>query len=61
VSRPDSALPGDQQETTSLPVESARQCDSRPEFSPLWGLALILGEIAVRIERRRAEEHEDAA
>ncbi len=25
--------------------------------SPLWGLTLVLAEIAERLERRRAEEH----
>jgi hypothetical protein len=32
-----------------------------PESSPLWGLALVLAEIAERVERRRAEEHSQRA
>ncbi len=31
----------------------------RPELSPLWGLTLVLGEIAQRVSRRQVEEHDD--
>jgi len=45
-------------------VDSATQPNeteaSEPaERSPLWGLVLVLGEIARRVERRQAEEHDD--
>ncbi len=30
-----------------------------PELSPLWGLTLVLGEIAQRVDRRRADERDD--
>ncbi len=32
-----------------------------PEASPLWPLVLVLGEIASRIESRRAEEQATGA
>ncbi|MDP9473185.1 MAG: hypothetical protein M3Q71_21405 [Chloroflexota bacterium] len=38
------------------PARGSREALS-PEASPLWGLVLVLGEIAERVERRRAEEH----
>ncbi|MDP9359170.1 MAG: hypothetical protein M3R02_28575 [Chloroflexota bacterium] len=38
------------------PAPGSREALS-PEASPLWGLVLVLGEIAERVERRRAEEH----
>ncbi len=30
-----------------------------PATDPLWGLTCVLGEIAVRVTRRRAAEHGD--
>jgi len=33
------------------------ETETQPEASPLWGIVLILGEIAGRVERRLAEEH----
>ncbi len=36
---------------------SRHERDNDPTRSPLWPVALILGEIAERLERRRAEEH----
>jgi hypothetical protein len=32
--------------------------DETAEMSPLWGLVLVLAEIAERVERRHVEEHE---
>lgn len=29
--------------------------------SPLWGLTCVLGDIAARVERRRADEHVEAS
>jgi hypothetical protein len=43
-------------------VDSATQpseTEEPAERSPLWGLVLVLGEIAQRVERRQAEEHDD--
>jgi hypothetical protein len=44
---------------------SGAETEASPESSPLWGLVLVLGEIAVRIEHCQTEEQpvlgEDAA
>ncbi len=46
-------------------VMSGAETEASPESSPLWGLVLVLGEIAVRIEHCQTEEQpvlgEDAA
>jgi hypothetical protein len=44
-------------QSSSAPVMSGAEAEAPPECSPLWGLVLILGEIAVRIERQQTEEH----
>ncbi len=36
--------------------EAGGGTDGDVRTSPLWGLVLVLGEIAERVERRRAEE-----
>jgi len=46
---------GQWSQSPSTPVVSPADAEAPPESSPLWGLVLILGEIAVRIERCQKE------
>lgn len=41
------------------PADSKADATSRPEDSPFWPLALVLAEIATRVERCQADEHTD--
>jgi hypothetical protein len=43
-------------QSPSAPVTSGAETNAPPESSPLWGLVLILGEIAVRIEQCQTDE-----
>lgn len=36
------------------PQLNASDAGEPPELSPLWGLTLVLGEIALRVEREQA-------
>ena len=57
--RPSSTPPTVCSDPSGAPAQNADVAGEGmpPEWSPLWGVALVLGEIAQRLAQRRVEEH----